>query len=94
MKSTPFLSKNENEDLNVDETLKLFIYSGLAKSDTKRFKQLQSLSPGVAEFMMLNIPSVANSLVHDLRIVDITIDQFQNDKLSEAPTFALPEDTD
>ena len=74
MKSTPFL--NNNDTLNVDETLNLFIYSGLVKSETKQFKQLKALAPGVAEFMMLNIPAVAEALVHDLRMIDALVDLY------------------
>lgn len=85
MKSTPF--SRENEALNVEETLNLFIYSGLVKSEAKQYKQLKALAPGVAEFMMVNIPAVASMLVNDLRMIDGLVDLYQNDTLHTAPAF-------
>ena len=87
MAHQPFRFDADGEAIDVEESLRLHFYSGLAHFDAETTAAMDALPDVCTDFMKMGIVHALGALIHSLKLVDTSIHQFQTGTEADAPVY-------
>jgi len=91
MSSRPFIFEGQTDHIDVEKSLNLHFYSGVAHFRDEQTKEMEELPAICKDFITMGIFHAFHALIHALNVLDIAVDLFQQDTAHTAAPFPTTE---